>query len=464
MSNELLEEYIKAIESPGYKRNWIEAFIYLYKNPESIPLDEWLEKLNNDVDYFEKQWKTKLMSKYDEIRNEIIETHCSGIDSIKLSKWRLIVNLIISKHPGSWLSIYASEIINVSDSNIEIGILGMSEDKLKHIQQLLEVVKKDISIHIGHYFRVDFKGIKSNEYIFHIPYNWDELKNDPQVFFDILDIRDLNLAESLIRSISNNIVKLKDDVERFERLRIESKKTLNKLDVSDTRKWNNGFKPLDLILKNDLDLANYQSFVGGGSTSCNWESIKFFSGKKYKSCSIKATNWDIFCEEHSSKNNVDKADKIRQYLIFETSKKQPRLNQKSLNILFAHPTEEVVLLRKHINRVSEELLLKQWERSISDDEEYIYRFNLQVEVLNRLKPIYEKYRFIKFGRPPIPMTTKLQILKKSNFKCVLCNADLMEKEPHIDHIIPLYKGGGSETSNLQALCWECNLKKGVKIL
>jgi len=464
MSNKFLENYIQAIESANYKKNWIEAFIYFYKDPENIPIDTWLGKLDKDVDYFENQWKPQFISAYDNIREEILETHCSGIDSAILLNWRLIISSIIRKHPGSWLTIYASEIIYASDSKIEIGILNINEDKLKQIDHYLEEIKKEISRLIGRYFVVNFKGINYRDEILYSPFNWDDIKNTPQVFFDILDIRDYNYADKLIRRISNNIEKLNEDIERFEQFKLQSTNTLEKLNIEDLRKWNNGVKSIDLILKNDLDISNYQSFVGSGSKLCNWETIKFFSGKKQKKCSNKATNWDIFCDEHSSNSYVDKTSETREVLISENAIRYPELNKQVHKVLFAQPTEDILQLRKQINKQSEELLLKRWEFSISEDEEVIYRLNLQIEFLNRLKPIYEKYRYIKFGRPPVPMTTKLQILKKSNFKCVLCNADLMEKEPHIDHIIPLFKGGGSETSNLQALCWECNLKKGTKIL
>jgi 5-methylcytosine-specific restriction endonuclease McrA len=33
---------------------------------------------------------------------------------------------------------------------------------------------------------------------------------------------------------------------------------------------------------------------------------------------------------------------------------------------------------------------------------------------------------------------------------------------HIDHIVPLAKGGKNELDNLQLLCGKCNLKKGAK--
>ena len=47
-------------------------------------------------------------------------------------------------------------------------------------------------------------------------------------------------------------------------------------------------------------------------------------------------------------------------------------------------------------------------------------------------------------------------------KCQLCNKKL-DKSFHADHVIPYSKNGSTNLNNAQALCAECNLKKGNSI-
>lgn len=67
------------------------------------------------------------------------------------------------------------------------------------------------------------------------------------------------------------------------------------------------------------------------------------------------------------------------------------------------------------------------------------------------------------------MTKKLRehILKRDNYTCCNCGNSIT-KEPNllleVDHIVPIAKGGRTEESNLQTLCWRCNRAKGDKIL
>ena len=52
---------------------------------------------------------------------------------------------------------------------------------------------------------------------------------------------------------------------------------------------------------------------------------------------------------------------------------------------------------------------------------------------------------------------KLKVLQKNN--CTWCLQPLGDKKPHVDHNVPLSKGGSNDVKNLQLLHGKCNLKK-----
>ena len=54
---------------------------------------------------------------------------------------------------------------------------------------------------------------------------------------------------------------------------------------------------------------------------------------------------------------------------------------------------------------------------------------------------------------------ELEILQLGT--CVFCPADILEKR-HVDHIVPLSRGGKHVRENLQILCVRCNCSKGAK--
>ncbi|MCP4459916.1 MAG: HIT domain-containing protein [Cytophagales bacterium] len=56
-------------------------------------------------------------------------------------------------------------------------------------------------------------------------------------------------------------------------------------------------------------------------------------------------------------------------------------------------------------------------------------------------------------------TLRYEILKKAKFRCELCGISADEKALEVDHILPRNKGGGDDSSNLQALCYSCNAMK-----
>lgn len=61
----------------------------------------------------------------------------------------------------------------------------------------------------------------------------------------------------------------------------------------------------------------------------------------------------------------------------------------------------------------------------------------------------------------VTKNTKLELIKKYNGKCAYCGIDCLEKY-HIEHKIPLSKGGENTIDNLALSCPNCNWSKQRK--
>lgn len=59
-------------------------------------------------------------------------------------------------------------------------------------------------------------------------------------------------------------------------------------------------------------------------------------------------------------------------------------------------------------------------------------------------------------------TNELLKLEQNAKVCYWCNTSLKKKKVHIDHYVPLAKGGKHELSNLVISCQKCNLTKSAK--
>jgi 5-methylcytosine-specific restriction endonuclease McrA len=66
----------------------------------------------------------------------------------------------------------------------------------------------------------------------------------------------------------------------------------------------------------------------------------------------------------------------------------------------------------------------------------------------------------------IPLGIRYSVLRRDNFKCVLCG-NSPATDPtcvlHVDHIHPSSKGGKTVVENLRTLCEHCNVGKGAKV-
>ena len=70
-------------------------------------------------------------------------------------------------------------------------------------------------------------------------------------------------------------------------------------------------------------------------------------------------------------------------------------------------------------------------------------------------------------RKPLPKYKRDQVFRRDAYTCRKCGAKggplgTLGVQLHIDHIVPVAKGGTDEINNLQVLCAPCNTKKGSK--
>lgn len=54
---------------------------------------------------------------------------------------------------------------------------------------------------------------------------------------------------------------------------------------------------------------------------------------------------------------------------------------------------------------------------------------------------------------------KQKIFERDNFTCQICGSTVNFNALEVDHIIPVINGGKNDNSNLQTLCYKCNMKK-----
>ena len=76
----------------------------------------------------------------------------------------------------------------------------------------------------------------------------------------------------------------------------------------------------------------------------------------------------------------------------------------------------------------------------------------------------EKRQSAAYQRQLMSPSLRYDIMQRDNFRCVLCGKSAEEDgvKLHVDHIVPVSKGGKTVPENLRTLCEDCNLGKGAK--
>jgi hypothetical protein len=98
---------------------------------------------------------------------------------------------------------------------------------------------------------------------------------------------------------------------------------------------------------------------------------------------------------------------------------------------------------------------------------YEYNYDKIKELYYKVQSIIntkESYEYQKkIERLKMTDSLRYDILRRDNYRCQICGITAKEgAKLHVDHIMPIAKGGKTVPDNLQTLCDRCNLGKSDK--
>lgn len=111
------------------------------------------------------------------------------------------------------------------------------------------------------------------------------------------------------------------------------------------------------------------------------------------------------------------------------------------------------------------------EEAQRKEKERIERLERRKEEKEKIRALVEKEKardarqaFIAEQRRLVTDKMRYDVLQRDGCRCVICGASAKDGVVlHVDHIVPLAKGGLSEMSNLRTLCERCNMGKGARL-
>ena len=122
-------------------------------------------------------------------------------------------------------------------------------------------------------------------------------------------------------------------------------------------------------------------------------------------------------------------------------------------------------MRKWVERNHDRWL--EWHRQYSSTEEYKARKKINDRKYNlKHREMYRKHRRLYKARKrasKVGIVNENKLINEWDGYCGICK-EKVEKNYHIDHIIPLSKGGSHSQENLQITHPSCNFRKSNKIL
>lgn len=131
---------------------------------------------------------------------------------------------------------------------------------------------------------------------------------------------------------------------------------------------------------------------------------------------------------------------------------------------------EPILIKKHLLPIpySIKLKLKVYYQSPKGRNYYEKRNTFNFEDLSTVYDIWRQHKnyviSAKYERSLMSDSIRYNVLRRDHYRCCICGASAQDgAKLHVDHIVPVSKGGKTVMGNLQTLCERCNLGKSNKL-
>ena len=169
------------------------------------------------------------------------------------------------------------------------------------------------------------------------------------------------------------------------------------------------------------------------------------SNKNRKDYACYIASFDAIMKNDSSvdKQNYDK------YSFFKDSEKQ------LCDSLMLRPVSDLCI------RITKSYVSPKGRNTYSSTEEYRFKDIIECYNVSGQAALYQQSA--KYQRALMSVSLRYDIMKRDGFKCVICGATAQDgAKLHVDHILPVSKGGKTVPDNLRTLCSNCNLGKKAK--
>ena len=167
-----------------------------------------------------------------------------------------------------------------------------------------------------------------------------------------------------------------------------------------------------------------------------------------------------------NRSNYALYEKMLQSLPSELSEDDLKLNK--IPIASGHRIEQRLIKKNTLPAPTMDTSIQVGAEYISPQgrNHYVKKFVIPIDGIRsrmqRIQMIPYQQRVADFERSLMTPKMRYEVLKRDNFRCVICGRTAAEgAKLHVDHIIPVSKGGRTVMNNLRTLCETCNLGKGA---